>query len=334
MNGNTIVSSSPHIHHPLRVRSVMLAVITALLPAVAWSVYVFGARAALLTVISAGSCVLFEFLFNLLLKKKQTVSDLSAVVTGLLLAMCLPVSVPLWLPVPGAAFAILIVKMLFGGIGKNVVNPALAARVFLFLSFPALLGTYTAAFDRLPVFSVRPDAVASATPLVALKSGALPETPLFDMVLGNRGGSMGEVSVVLLAAGFLYLLIRGIVNWRIPAAYIGVFAILCLLFPQVGNAGLMYTLYELCSGGLLLGAFFMATDYATSPLTPWGKIIFGAGCGALTFFIRVFGGYPEGASFAILIMNLLVPYLDEWTRPRYVGEKKPEKAKKQEKAGS
>ncbi len=323
------VSPSPHIRHHVTTASIMGDVCIALLPALLWGCYVFGLRALLLTAISVGSCMLFEWLYEKLLKLPVRVFDLSSAVTGILLALSLPASVPLWVPILGGFFAIVIVKMLFGGIGKNIVNPAAAARVFLFISFPAMLNTFTAPFDRLPALSVSVDAVSSATPLAALKGGQLPESTLFDLVVGSVGGCIGEVSAIALLIGFAYLLLRRVVSWHIPAAYLGTVLVLSLLFPQAENATLMFALTEFFSGALLLGALFMATDYTTSPVTPAGRLIYGFGCGALTVFIRFFGGYPEGVSFAILIMNLLVFYIDSFTRPKPYGfvKKKKDEAK-------
>jgi len=320
------VSPSPHIRHHDSTRSIMGDVCIALLPALLWGCYVFGLRALTLTAISVLSCVLFEWLYEKLLRLPVRAGDLSSAVTGMLLAFCLPVSVPLWMPVLGAFFAIVIVKMLFGGIGKNIVNPALAARVFLFISFPAMLTAFSAPFDRPSALAMTiPDAVSSATPLTALKQGHLPEETLFDLILGSVGGCIGEVSAVALIIGFVYLLFRRVVSWEIPVSFLGTVLLLTLLFPQAENATLMFALTEFFSGGLLLGALFMATDYTTSPVTPPGRVIYGVGCGALTIFIRFFGGYPEGVSFAILIMNLLVFYIDSFTRPKPYGYVKKKK---------
>lgn len=320
-----IVTSSPHVHHHSSTRSIMGDVIISLFPALLWGIYVFGLRALVLTGVSILSCVLSELLYEKIFWQRVTVGDLSAVVTGLLLALSLPVSVPLWLPAIGGVFAIVVVKMIFGGIGKNVVNPALAARVFLFLSFPSQMSRSVGAFPgKLPLFA-DVDAVSTATPLAALKNHLLPEENLFDLILGTVGGSIGETSAILLTLGFVYLLIRRVVKPHIPLAYLLSFALLCLLFPQIEHATFLYLVYELFSGGLLLGAFFMATDTVTSPITLPGKVLFGIGCGILTFVIRTFGGYAEGVSFAILMMNLPVWYLDLFTRPTYFGQIKKKK---------
>ena len=303
------------MHSPVTTTFLMLDVVIALLPALVWSVYVFGWRALTVTATSAASCVVFEFLYRRLMRKPDSIGDLSAVVTGILLAFCLPVSIPLWMPVVGAFFAIVIVKQLYGGIGKNVVNPALAARVFLFLSFSGEMSHYPAphASDV--------NAVAGATPLASLQKGELPDVSLFDMFLGEMPGCIGEVSVTLLVLGGVYLLCRKVITWHIPAAYLATVAVLALLFPAGDMNGLTFMQYELCSGGLVLGAFFMATDYVTSPVTKSGRLIYGVGCGLITVFIRSFG-YPEGVSFAILIMNLFTLALDKWTMPvRFGGGK-------------
>ena len=318
------VSPSPHIKSPETTTTVMLEVIIALLPAFIWGVYIFGWRALALGVLSIGSCVVFEALTQNMLHRPITVKDLSAAVTGLLLAMNLPVSVPLWMPIIGAFIAIVVVKQLFGGIGKNFLNPALAARVFLFSAWASNMSatSYTAPGNRINSLAWEmSDVVSSATPLAALKGGELPKIGLTDMVIGNIGGCIGEVSAVLLALGGLYLIIRNIITWHIPVAYIGTVALLTLVFARGDVSALSFMLYEVFAGGLMIGAFFMATDYATSPVTPRGRLLFGFGCGVITVMIRYFGSYPEGVSFAILIMNMLVWYIDKATMPRRFGGK-------------
>jgi len=313
------VSPSPHIKNPDTTGTVMLRVIIALLPACLWGVYRFGTRAALILALTAGSAVFFEWLWCVLRKKKNTVTDLSAAVTGLLLGMNLPVGAPLWLGVVGSLFAIIVVKCLFGGIGKNVVNPALAARVFLF-AWPGDMGAFTAPGVRvndLTVTFTGMDAVAGATPLASLDAGVIPtDVTLFDMILGNIGGCIGEVSAVLLIIGGLYLLFTKVITWHIPVTFISTVALLTFVFPLKGADAMQFMLYHVFAGGIMLGAFYMATDYVTSPVTVKGQIIFGVGCGAITVFIRYFGGYAEGVSFAILIMNLLVGYIDKFTMPK------------------
>lgn len=304
--------------NPERTGTIMFDVIVALLPATAWGVYVFGMRALAIVLISVLSAVVAEAVYQFFMNLPITVKDGSAAVTGLLLALCLPVSVPVWIPVIGSFFAIIVVKQLFGGIGKNVVNPAIAARVFLFLAWPSQMASYTEPGAKLPVFAdvKNIDAIASATPMAALKNGQLPSDGLWNTVLGRIGGSIGEVSAVLLVFGGLYLLIRRTIRWHIPVAYVGTVALIALILP---DATWRTVAYQVFGGGLMLGAIFMATDYVTSPVTKWGRIIYGIGCGAITMVIRYFGQYPEGVSFAIMIMNLLVWYLDMFTRPRKFG---------------
>lgn len=311
------VSPSPHIHRRgLSTASLMKDVFIALLPAAIWGCYVFGWRAAVILLISVVSSVAFEALTELLLRRTVTISDCSAAVTGLLLGMNLPSSVPFYIPVLGSAFAIIVVKQLFGGIGKNVMNPALAARVFLMLSFTDKMTTFYAPFD----------AVASATPLASLKTGSL-SVSLADLFFGKTGGCIGEVSALLLLAGGIYLLVRKVIRWQIPVAFLGTVALLTFLFPRGDMGRLDFMLASLLSGGLLLGAIFMATDYVTSPVTPWGRVIFGVGCGALVVFLRYFSGMNGGVSYAILIMNALVWYLDQATIPRVYGKPRREKKK-------
>ncbi len=314
------VTSAPHLKNPETTSTIMLDVIIALAPAALWGVYVYGWRALVIILVSVASAILSETLFQFFMNIPITVKDCSAAVTGLLLALCLPVSVPIWMPIIGSMFAIIVVKQLFGGIGKNVVNPAIAARVFLFLAWPKHMSAYTKPFSKLPLISNVGDVelVSSATPLAVLKNGEMPTDSLFDTVLGRIGGSIGEVSAVLLIIGGIYLLIRRTIRWHIPVAYIGTVALLTLIFPQAGTT-LRFVGYEIFSGGLLLGAIFMATDYVTSPVTKSGRIIYGIGCGVITVVIRYFGQYAEGVSFAIMIMNLLVWYLDMFTRPSKFG---------------
>lgn len=304
------VSPSPHVRRKSSIRTLMIEVFVALLPAAGYGVYVFGLRALWHLLISVASCVAFECLFEVILKKPITVGDFSAAVTGLLLGMNLPSAAPLWISVLGAAFAIIIVKQLFGGLGKNFLNPALAARVFLMISFPSEMSTFVSPFSD--------DAVASATVLSELKAGSVPSTSIGDLFLGNCGGTIGEVSALLLLIGGIYLLVRRVICWQIPVSFIGTVALFYLIFPQ-GGVGIESVLYGILSGGVMLGAFFMATDYVTSPITGWGRLMFGFGCGLLTCFLRRFSANPEGVSFAILIMNCLVFYIDRLTKPRIFG---------------
>ena len=317
------VSPSPHMKTSDNTRTIMIDVLIALLPAYVWGVISFGLRALAIGLISVVSCILFEALAEWILKRPVTVSDCSAAVTGLLISMNLTVTVPLWMPVVGAFFAIVIVKQIFGGLGKNIVNPALAARVFLF-SWAGDMTRFVSFGSK--VNSLSPvlgdaDIVAGATPLASLKAGTVPDVSVLDMFLGNVNGCIGEVSAILLILGGIYLLTRGVITWHIPVAYVGTVALLTFIFPKT-SASWNYMLYEILAGGLMLGAIYMATDYATSPMTPVGRIIFGVGCGGITVLIRYFGGYPEGVSFSILIMNLLVWYLDRIGMPRRFGTKR------------
>lgn len=318
--GMLTVSPAPHMHTSDSVTRIMLRVIIALLPALAWGTYIFGLRALLVCLVCSASAVGFEALCQWLLKRPITISDLSALVTGLLLGLNLPVTAPWWMAVVGSAFAIIVVKQIFGGLGKNVFNPALAARVFLCLAWPSQMTFFTAPGDRL-TFSAA-DAVASATPLASLKHGSFPaDASVTDMLLGRCGGTIGEVSALLLLLGGVYLIIRKVISWQIPVSFIGTVALVTFALPAAGfsSSRLDFMLYEVLAGGLILGAVFMATDYVTSPVTPVGRLIFGAGCGLIVVFIRYFGGYPEGVSFSILIMNSLVWYIECVSRPRVFG---------------
>ena len=308
-----IVSSSPHIRTPRSTRVIMLDVLIALAPAFIASVIFFGWQPILLTAVSAASCVLFEFGYRKLLKKSDTCGDLSAVVTGVLLAFCIPPTAPWWLPIIGALFAIVVVKQLFGGIGKNFLNPALAGRAFLLASYAVLMTSW-----RPTGFQTVADAATYATPLASLSQGELSSTSLVSMFLGNVGGSIGEISALALLLGGAWLVYRKVISLRIPVSFIGTVAVVTLIFSR-GNPHLRWMLQNVLSGGLLLGAIFMATDYCTSPVTPKGQIIFGVGCGLLTVLIRYFGSYPEGVSYAILIMNLTVWMIDKNTAPRRFG---------------
>jgi electron transport complex protein RnfD len=299
-------------------RSIMLDVIIALAFPLGIAVFQFGWRAAILTAISVASCVTFEYFYRKFVKKPNSINDLSAVVTGILLAFCLPASVPYWLPVAGAFFAIVIVKQLFGGLGKNFMNPALAARAFL-LSWPVAMTTWPIIGAQLPLWGDIPDALTGATPLAALKNGLLPNEMLQDLFLGQIGGSMGEISAIVLLLGGFYLWVRGVITPRIPLAFIGTVAVLTYLFPPEGIAAWEFMLSHLLSGGLILGAVFMATDYSTSPVTKRGQLLFGVGCGLLTVFIRYFGSLPEGVCYAILIMNTCAWLLDKAGMPRRFG---------------
>ncbi len=336
------VSPSPHMHSARTTAFVMLDVIIALLPLLIWACYVFGMRALTVTVVSVASCVLFELLYTLLLHKPISVGDLSAVVTGILLAYNLPVNIPLWMPVLGSFFAIVIVKMLFGGIGKNLVNPALAGRAFLMASFAAAMTVPAGipALAKLGLFEnvSNTEILTGATPLASVlirDQYAGTYRTVLDMFIGNEAGVIGEVSALLILMGFVYLLARKVITWHIPVAFLGTVALLTFLLPGSGfeRFDLVYTLSHLCSGGLMLGAVFMATDYVTCPITSKGRLIFGAGCGILTVIIRYFAG-TEGVSYAILAMNLLVYYIDKITVPRPYGISKKKTTEKKLKEGA
>lgn len=312
-----VVSSSPHVKAKETVSSIMLDVIIALLPASFAGVYFFGWRALAVILTSVAACVLSEYLYEKALKKPISVRDLSAVVTGLLLALNVPVTIPLWMLVIGAVFAIVIVKQLYGGLGKNFINPALAARCFMVVSWA---GAMTAFVNPLCV-----DAVSSATPLAVIKGvseGKLPS--LWEAFIGAKAGCIGETSGAMLLLGCLYLLIKRVIDFRIPLFYVGTFAVLIYLFGNNNTEFSQgyFTLLHILTGGLLLGAIFMATDYVTTPTTHFGRIIFGIGCGFLTFAIRKFGSYTEGVSFAILLMNLVSPIIERFTVVKPFGEVK------------
>ena len=302
MNPQLTLSVSPHIHSGRRTSRIMLDVIIALLPAAIAGVVIFGLRALLVLAVTVVSCVGFEALYNLLMKREQTVGDCSAAVTGLLLGMNLPANIPLWQCVVGSLFAIIVVKALFGGLGCNPVNPAITARVFMLVAFGSM---------TVQAFPTVVDTVAGATPL-ASETGA----SLTDLFLGLHGGAIGETCAVALLVGLVYLLVRRVISIHIPAAFVGT-VFLASFFME--GMDLTAALAAILSGGLLLGAIFMATDYVTSPSTAWGKVIFGIGAGLITFLIRYFGVYPEGVSFAILFMNILTPYIDSWTRHKVFG---------------
>lgn len=306
-----IVSSSPHLRSDGSTKKIMLDVIIALVPAMIGAVYFFGMNAFKLIAISVIASVAFEAAIQKFFKKDITINDYSAVITGILIAFNLPANAPWWIPVIGAAFGIIIVKQFFGGIGHNFMNPALAARAVLSASWPEIMSTYV-----LP----GADAISGATPLSILKYGSgsqlLPS--LMDMFIGNIGGSVGETSAVLLLIGGLYLIIRKVINWKIPVVYIGTTAIMLLLL----GVGMDQIMYQLLGGGLILGAFFMITDYSSTPVTPWGQIIVGVGAGILTALIRIKGGFPEGVSYSILLMNVLTPLIEKFTTPRIFGRSK------------
>ena len=324
------VSNSPHIRSEDSTRQIMLDVIIALIPALALAVFVFGARALVVTAVSVVGSVVFEWLYNKLLKKPCTIDNCSAIVTGMLLAYTLPVTAPLWMVLIGDFFAIIIVKALFGGLGKNFMNPALGGRAFLMASYPVFMTTWCKVHTTLPLFGT-PDITSSATPLSFLKEGKLPDVSLGDAALGMVGGCIGEVSALALLVGGVWLVYRRVISLRIPVCFIGTVAVLTLIFPKGDGGAFNWMAYELLTGGLMLGAIFMATDYASSPVTPKGQIIYGIGCGVLTVLIRYFGSYPEGVSYAILIMNCCVFLIEKISQPVKFGYVKPVKAPKAEK---
>ena len=321
------ISGSPHVHSPVTTKTIMRDVLIGLAPALIGSVYFFGYRALIVTLISMAACVFFEWAWCRLMKVNCKVYDMSAMVTGALIAFVCPVTIPYWCLIIGDFFAIIVVKMLFGGVGKNLVNPALAARAFMF-GWPVLMTNWVkVGFENAAGIFSTADVVTAATPLAAMHQGQMPEESLLDLFLGNVGGCIGETSAALLLLGFGYLLIRKVVSIRSPLTYLGTVAVLSLLFPM-GNDPLQWMAAQLCGGGLILGALFMATDYVTSPVTHLGQIVYGMGCGALTILIRYFGGYNEGVSYAILIMNCCVVLLDRIGRPTKFGAPKKEAAKK------
>jgi electron transport complex protein RnfD len=313
MLNNLIVSGSPHIHKPTSISRIMWTVVISLIPALIAGVIIFGLNALWVTLVAVVAAVLTELIFGILTKKKVTILDGSAVITGILLAFNLPSEVPLWLPIVGAIFSIAIGKQVFGGLGQNIFNPALVGRVFLMASWPKYMTTFTRPFSY--------DAITSATPLAMLKEGkVLEQISYLDLFLGKHGGCIGEVCILALLIGAAILLIKGYISWHIPVSYILTTAV----FTYVFGAGRLFGgdwLFSILSGGLILGAFFMATDYVATPLTVKGQLIFGLGCGLLTAVIRAWGGYPEGVSYAILMMNAATPLIDRYTKNRIYGVK-------------
>lgn len=294
-----IMSPSPHFFSGNTTQRIMLDVIIALAPAMVASVINYGLRSLLVIAVCVAVCVLAEWIFEKICKKENTISDLSAVVTGILLAFNLPVSIPIWQAVIGCLVAIVIVKQLFGGIGQNFANPAITARVVMLTAFSGSMTTWTF-----------PDAGTGATPLALISKGETDALPSYlDMFLGRHGGCLGETCILALLLGGIYLFVRRVISWHTPVAFIGTVVVMSLLCGKD-------VLYQLMGGGLILGAFFMATDYATTPATKWGKVIFGIGCGLVTVLIRFWGNFPEGVSFSILLMNILTPYISKLTRQK------------------
>lgn len=318
-------TTSPHLRGRDTTSRLMLDVILALLPALIVGIAFQGVRALLVTLISVVSAVLAEGVYRLITRQHNTLTDCSAILTGLLLAMTLPASVPYWLPAVGSVFAIIVVKALCGGLGQNIFNPALAGRAFLMLLWPVHLVRYAAFGSQLGLSGV--DMVSSATPLHDMQIPSLPQIDLMDLFLGRAGGTIGEVSTLALLAGGIYLIVRRVISVRIPAAYLGTVAVLTLVFHKTDSA-LLWMAYQLCSGGVVLGAFFMATDYVTSPTTTWGQLLYGVGCGVLTVVFRYEGLFPEGVTYAILLMNAAVWLLERFTAPRVFGCKRGGAAKR------
>lgn len=321
------VSSNPHVKDKITTQKVMLYVIIALLPTTLFGVFnytsmfglKYGIRTILLIVACVTVCVISEYLFNKITKKPNTVGDLSAIVTGLILALNLPVTLPLWMAMVGSAFAIVIVKMIFGGLGQNFMNPALGARCFLVLSFAGPMNKF------FPADVSGVDATSSATPLTQIKTTGATDTSLFDMFIGKHSGTIGETSICALLIGAIFLLVMKIIDLRIPLTYIISFAIFMMLFKQTTD--MTYIAEQICGGGLVFGAFFMATDYSTSPITKNGKLVYGLCLGLLTALLRVFGSTAEGVSFAIIICNLLVPIIEKITFPKAFGIVKSKEGK-------
>ncbi len=324
------VSASPHVRSHETTTGIMLDVIIALVPALVMSAVYFGTRALCLAAVTVGSAVLCEYLSRRIMKRDNTLGDLSAVVTGLILAFNLPATLPLWMAAIGSVIAIVIVKQMFGGIGQNFVNPAITARIILMMSFPSAMAKWVVPFSS----AWSPDAVTAATPMAILNaspdlSAAEGLPSLTQMLIGAHGGSMGEVCSVALLAGAFYLLLRRVISPAIPFSFIGTVAVIMLV---AGKGNLQFLAYELLGGGLILGAFFMATDYSTSPINRKGRIIFGIGCGLITAVIRLFGSLPEGVSFSIILMNILVPHIERLTTSKPFGYEKPEKKKEEAQA--
>ncbi len=308
---NMIVSSSPHIRSAVTTQSIMRDVIIALLPATVAGVILFGWRALVTILVCVGTAVLSEFLFNIITKKEQTVGDLSSIVTGLLLALSIPAKASIWHCIVGAVFAIVVVKCMFGGIGCNFANPAVTARVFLLIAFSSAIGGGTSTVIG------GAELVATATPLEIIKLNTGAELPaLLDMFLGNRAGAIGETCALALIAGGIYLIVRRVIKWQLPVIYVGTVFLFSLILTQ----SLTSALYQVLGGGLIIAAFFMITDYVTTPINTRGKMVFAFGCGIITVLIRFWGAYPEGVSFAILIMNVLSPYIEKMCTKKPFGK--------------
>lgn len=318
MENKFLVSFAPHVRGNDSIRTTMLDVIIALMPALIGGVFFFGLRALTVTAVAVISCVLSEFLWDKAIKKPNTTGDFSAVVTGILLAFSLPPAIPYYMVIVGSVFAIIVVKMFFGGVGQNIVNPALAARAFLMASWPVAMTRYTAPYTHLNVFFGNADAVSSATPLGILKEGGVQTATHLDLLFGNVGGCIGEISALLLLIGAAYLLIRKVITLYIPVTYILTVGMFGWIFGGDALFGGDF-LFQILSGGVILGGCFMANDYTTSPVTHKGEVVYAFGAGLITGVIRVFGGYPEGVTYGILIMNIVTPLIDKFMRPRVFG---------------
>lgn len=314
---NLIVSAAPHVNNPVDTATIMRDVCIALVPALVWSIFMFGYRAAVLTVVCAAACVFFEWAVRKVMKRDaSTIKDWSAIVTGIILAFNLPVAIPYWMAIVGCFVAIVIVKQLFGGLGQNFANPAIVGRIALFIGFAGEMSNWTISSKMSSAIlnAAGADAVSGATPLALYTKGA--EVPsVVEMFLGKINGSMGEISALCLLIGGIYLVVRKVISPAIPVSFIASVAVFSLLFGRD-------PIFDIFAGGVMLGAIFMATDYVTSPITTKGRIIFGVGCGLFTMLIRQFGAYPEGASFAILLMNILTPHIDNWTKTKLNGVEK------------
>ena len=313
---NLIVSSAPHVCNPTDTATIMRDVVIALIPALAVSTYVFGFRAILLTLVCAAACVFFEWAVRKIMHRENTIGDWSAVVTGVILAFNLPVGIPLWMAIIGCFIAIVVVKQIFGGLGQNFANPAIVGRIALFIGFATPMTTWavTSKMSQAIINNAGVDAVTGATPLTMWNAGATLPSNL-EMFLGTINGSMGEISACALLIGGIYLVVRKVISPAIPVAFIGTVAVLSLVMG-------FDPIFQVCAGGVMLGAIFMATDYVTSPITTAGRIIFGIGCGIFTMLIRAYASYPEGVSFAILLMNILTPHIDSITRHKLNGVEK------------
>ena len=328
-----IASSSPHIRSNEDTRSIMLDVIIALMPALIMGIYVFGWRALTVTLVSVAACVVWEWLYRKAMKKTNSIGDLSAVVTGILLAFVCPVQIPYWMILIGAFFSIVLVKQLYGGIGCNFLNPALAGRAILLASYASVMaGNWVKVGEKALVVGSNADIVTAATPMMLMKGvdaagwETLTSTyTLGDMFIGRIGGSLGEVSSLMLLLGGIYLLLRKVISWQTPVAFIATVAVITLISAPAGVSGVEYMAYNVFGGGLMLGAIFMATDYATSPVTKKGQLIYGIGCGLFTVFIRYFGSYNEGVCYSIMVMNCCTALIDKYTKPVRFGVVKSDK---------